>query len=106
MLAHLAELESKYGSEFSRAELAAFHQLRGAARLGAKNYRGALDDFRVAQKLGVARDSAEGVAEVIVKLEAYVAAEDAAAAISPPEAPTTDGAVDPSLSADGEEQPR
>ncbi len=57
--------------------------MRGAARLSAKDYRGALDDFRVAQRLGVAPGAAEAIADTIVKLEAYVAAEDAAALNAP-----------------------
>ncbi|MCB2112891.1 MAG: TonB family protein [Parvularculaceae bacterium] len=80
ILAELDEIELKYGDDFSRTELRAFHQLRGSARLSAKDYRGALDDFRAAQRLGVSGDAGEAIATTIEQLEAYIAAEDAAAA--------------------------
>lgn len=85
ILAELAEIEAKYGDDFTVAELRAFHQLRGAARLSAKDYRGALDDFRVVQRLGISGESGEAIAKTIEQLKAYVAAEDAAAAAENPE---------------------
>lgn len=83
ILADLAEIEKKYGDDFTRTELRAFHQLRGAARLSAKDYRGALDDFRIVQKLGLSGESGEAIAKTIDQLEAYLAA-DGAAAPPPP----------------------
>lgn len=98
VLADLADIEQKYGSDFTREELAAFHQMRGAARLGAQDYRGALDDFRIAQRNGVSQESAKAIAEVIAKLEAYVAAEDAGALpqaeAAPPAPPESEAAPD------------
>ncbi|MFZ5617203.1 MAG: energy transducer TonB, partial [Pseudomonadota bacterium] len=79
VLAELAEVEAKYGDDFTPAELRAFYQLRGAARLAAKDYRGALDDFRVVRRLGISGESGEAVVKTIEQLEAYVAAEDAGA---------------------------
>lgn len=79
ILDELAEIEQKYGDDFSRTELKAFHQLRGSARLSAKDYRGALDDFRVVQRMGIAGETGEAITTTIEQLEAYIAAEDAAA---------------------------
>ncbi len=80
ILADLAEVEAKYGDDFTRTELKAFHQIRGAARLSAKDYRGALDDFRVVQKMGLSGESGEAIAKTIENLESYIAAQDAASA--------------------------
>lgn len=80
VLADLDAIEKKYGATFSRNESAGFHQIRGAARLQAKDYHGALDDFRIAQRQGVDASAQEAVSNTIVQLEAIVAAEDAAAA--------------------------
>lgn len=70
VLADLDELERLYGADFSRVELSTFHQLRGAARMQARDYRGALDDFRIVQASGVSDpETAEAVASLIVTLE-------------------------------------
>jgi len=46
----LDDITNKYGDDFSPAERALFHQMRGALRLSRKDYTGALDDLRIAQK--------------------------------------------------------
>ena len=96
ILADLAEIEARYGDDFTRTELKAFHQLRGSARLGAKDYRGALDDFRIVQKLGVSGETGEAIVKTIEQLEAYIAAEDAAAM----KAPETSAPDEPAPGAD------
>jgi TonB family protein len=87
-LANLAELERDFGKDFTPDDSAAFYQLRGVARLQAKDYRGALDDLRRTLSLGRTDPKArESIEATVKKLEAYVAAQDAAnaaAAQSPP----------------------
>lgn len=78
----LQQLENEYGDSFSRIELASFHQVRATARLEAGDYRGALDDFRMVKKMGMADGAAEAIDEVIEDLEAALAAQEAAAAVS------------------------
>jgi hypothetical protein len=80
VLSDLAELEDRYGDSFSLVELSAFHQVRAAARIEAKDYRGALDDLRIVQRLGMAGEATEAVGKTIAQLEAIIAAEDAEAA--------------------------
>ena len=65
----LKEFDSKYGDTLTPAELAEFHRIRGLARLGAKDYEGALDDFRTAQRLGV-DDKNGALGRIIGQLEA------------------------------------
>lgn len=87
-LAELARIEEKYGDSFSRAEQAAFHQLRGAARLDKRDLAGALDDLRIAQRLGAPVEDQEKLRDLIYQLERAVAAQQAApsaAAASDPE---------------------
>ncbi len=81
ILADLAELEAKHGSEFTKGELGAFHQLRATARLMAKDYAGALDDYRIVLKVTVLEKETEEAIEATIKqLEAVVAAQEAQAA--------------------------
>jgi TonB family protein len=87
ILAEIAKLEEKYGDDFSREELKAFHQFRGAARLSARDNRGALDDLRVVAQLGISGETGEAVAKAIEQLEAAIADEDAAAQAKPGERP-------------------
>ena len=79
-LIELAELEAEYGATFSRAELAAFHQVRAAARIEAGDYRGAVDDLRVVQALGMSTpEGVEAIDKNIRALEAAIAVQDAEA---------------------------
>lgn len=78
-LAELESLEAKYGSSFSQIELSAFHQIRAAARIKAGDYKGALDDLRVVQRIGLAVDSLEAVHKTIMQLEAALAAQESEA---------------------------
>ena len=77
-LSVLADLEEKYGDGFSQAEMQSFHQLRGVARLGVKDYAGALDDLKIARQYGLPTKAAEAINKMIVQLEAIVAAQQAA----------------------------
>ena len=93
--AELELLEQEYGDTFNRTELIAFHQLRGAARLKAGDYAGALDDFRIVRRNGLPQPAAEAITETIAELEQIVAAQEAAAASAgeqeaPPESPGTE----------------
>ncbi len=72
-LEELAKIESKYGGDFTRAEQAAFHQLRGGARLDKKDYAGALDDWRIAWKLGAPTKDQQKLRALIAELERIVA---------------------------------
>lgn len=96
VLAELDSIEAKYGADFRLLETSAFYHLRGAARLEAKNYRGALDDFRLARSLVVDPVAGEALQRTIERLEARIAAEDAAltkaesGAPDAPAAPPTD----------------
>lgn len=81
-LKELSLVEEEYGAKFSSAERSTFFRLRGAAHLAAGSYREALDDLKAARQTGVMGDAAKSMAEMIRKLEAYIAAEDAAAAAS------------------------
>lgn len=74
ILAELAEIETQYGDSFSRAELAAFHHFRTAARIEAGDYAGALDDLRVVRRIGMAGESMEAIDRTIMQLEAALAA--------------------------------
>lgn len=76
-LKELEKLEEKYGSDFTPTETEVFHQLRGSARLGLKDYAGALDDLRIAHSITQREESAAAISETITKLEAYVAAQQA-----------------------------
>lgn len=74
ILAELAEIETQYGDSFSRAELAAFHRFRAAARIETGDYAGALDDLRVVRRIGMAGESTEAIDKTIAQLEAALAA--------------------------------
>lgn len=76
-LEELAEIEAAHGDGFTQPELAAFHTVRGRARLETGDYRGALDDFRSAQPY---RRNPDSLNPLIDQLERAVAAEEAAAA--------------------------
>lgn len=80
ILADLDAIEAKFGAEFRSLEMSSFYPLRGAARIEVKNYRGALDDLRIARQLTVEEKSGEAIQRTIGQLEAYIAAEDAALA--------------------------
>lgn len=87
VLAELDAIEAKFGAEFRPLEMSAFYPLRGAARIEAKNYRGALDDLRIARSLVIDPAAGEALQRTIESLEAYIAAEDAALARVKPGAP-------------------
>lgn len=76
MLADLEKIEAKFGDDFSFVESAVFYQARGAVRLEAKDYRGALDDLKAAMRGGLDPDSATSTYDTIMQLEAFVAAQD------------------------------
>ncbi len=78
-LAELAAIEAKYGDSFTRTEQAAFHQLRGGARLDKKDYAGALDDLRIAYRLGAVTEDQSKLRALIVELEGVVGAQQSAA---------------------------
>lgn len=90
-LAELASIEAKYGADFSRTEQAAFHQLRGGARLDKKDYAGALDDLRVAQSLGATIEDREKLGQLIAELERIVAAQGGAEPAPPAADESDDG---------------
>jgi TonB family protein len=77
ILAGLSAVEKEYGGNFTRSELALFHQLRGAAKIKSQDYRGALDDLRIAYANGATGSDADGLRRLIEQLEAAVAAMDA-----------------------------
>lgn len=78
ILADLAELEAKHGAGFTKGELGAFHQLRATARLMAKDYAGALDDYRMVLKIAVLeKETREAIEKTVEQLEAVVAAQEA-----------------------------
>lgn len=80
ILAELDAIEAEYGADFRPLEISNFYPLRGAARIEAKNYRGALDDLRIARSVTVDQEAGEAIQRTIGQLEAYIAAEDAALA--------------------------
>lgn len=67
-LSALAEFEQEYGDSLSPAEVAEFHKMRGLARYASKDFQGALDDFRTAQRLNAAGMS--GLEDLVAQLEA------------------------------------
>ncbi|MEQ8178047.1 MAG: energy transducer TonB [Amphiplicatus sp.] len=78
ILADLAELEAKYGAEFTKRELGGFHQLRAVARLAAKDYAGALDDFRIVLQVStLEKETRDAIKTTVEQLEAVLAAQDA-----------------------------
>jgi len=83
ILAEFDAIEAKYGADFRPLEMQSFYPLRGAARIEAKNYRGALDDLRIAAGLSVDKTAGEAILRTIEQLETYIAAEDAALAAKP-----------------------
>ncbi len=86
-LAELARIEAKYGDSFTRTEQAAFHQLRGGARLDKKDYAGALDDLRIAYRLGAVTEDQEKLRTLIIELERVVASQQQAPPASADAAP-------------------
>ncbi len=64
----LERFEARYGASLSRKELAEFHRIRGYVRIKAKEYEGALDDFRAVLRLGPG-DSRVAIEKRIVQLE-------------------------------------
>lgn len=80
LLAELDAIEAQYGADFRYSELSSFYPLRGTARLGVKDYRGALDDLRIATGRAATEEGGDALIRTIGQLEAHVAAEDAALA--------------------------
>lgn len=81
ILSRLREIEERFGDSFSRPESRIFLRVRGNARIRASDYRGALDDYRALQKMGLQEKLEGPVADTIAQLEAAVAAENAQAAV-------------------------
>lgn len=79
-LEKLAEIEQRFGDTFTPGETGTFHQLRGVARLGLKDYAAALDDLRMAQTVYLPSETRQAIGETIVQLEKVVAAQQAQAA--------------------------
>ncbi len=71
-LAELAVIEAEYGDSFTQAESAAFHQIRGYARIGVNDAYGALDDLRIARLRAKTAEETEAIDETIAQLELYV----------------------------------
>ena len=70
-LTKLGDIENKYGDNFSPIEQSAFHQVRGVARIEAKDYAGALDDLRVVRQMSLgSQDGGKALQATIEKLEA------------------------------------
>ncbi|GJL93791.1 MAG: hypothetical protein DHS20C05_01960 [Hyphococcus sp.] len=78
-IAELAALEEKYGHNFTDAELNTFHFYRSYARMGVKDYAGALDDLRIVMKTNPPREYVEPAQESIYQLEKVIAAQAAEA---------------------------
>jgi TonB family protein len=78
ILADLDAIEADYGDGFRSLEMSAFYPLRAATRTEVKNYRGALDDLRIARQRVVEEKSADAIQKTIEQLEAYYAADDSA----------------------------
>lgn len=81
-LEKLTKLEEKYGDTFSQVELSTFLRLRATARIGVKDYAGALDDLRAVQQMGLGEQANEAVGKMILQLEAIIASQEAAPADS------------------------
>lgn len=79
-LEKLAEIEGRFSDTFTPAESGTFHQLRGVARLGLKDYAGALDDLRMAETKLLPYETGEAIQMTIAQLEKVVAAQEAQAA--------------------------
>ena len=79
-LAELEEIESKYGDDFTAAESAAFHQVRGYARIKIGDYRSALDDLRFARGRPVSPETTEAIEKAIYFLEEEIARQEREAA--------------------------
>ena len=67
-LSRLDAYNEKAGDDMTPAELGHFHRLRGAARLAKNDLQGALDDFRIAYRLGGAPQGS-GIGRKIYELE-------------------------------------
>ncbi len=92
VLADLDAFEAEFGADFRPLEKSSFYPLRGAARIEAKNYRGALDDLRIARTLTVDQTAGAAILRTIEQLEAFIAAEDAALAAKPSDQPVSPAA--------------
>ena len=79
-LERLTKLYDDLGEDFTQAQLVAFHQMRGAARIQVGDYKGALADFRIVEGNGLPPDSADAIVATIRELVQIVAAQEAAAA--------------------------
>ena len=78
-LAQLAKIEAEYGDAFTRSQRSDFLRLRAGARIETGDYAGALTDLRWAQRMGLSGPAYQAVSEMIVQLEAIVAAQKAEA---------------------------
>lgn len=85
-LEKLAEIQERFSDTFTPAESATFHQLRGVARLGLKDYAGALDDLRRAETVHLPPEARKAILETIAQLEKVVAAQQAQEAAAEQEA--------------------
>lgn len=65
----LNDVEERYGDSFRAQELAVFYRLRGYARFFEKDYRGALDDLRIARQRGLFAKEADAITGLIRQLE-------------------------------------
>ena len=65
----VAAIEAEYGDTFTAAESAAFHQIRGYARIGVGDAFGALDDLRIAKGRSKSQETAEALDVTISMLE-------------------------------------
>jgi len=72
----LEGLEAKYGDSLSRVELASFLRLRASVHIEMGEYAKALDDFRIVQNMGLGDQANEAVGNMILQLEAAIAAEE------------------------------
>jgi len=75
----LDKTEEKFGDSFSRVELSAFLRLRAGVRIELGDYAGALDDLRVVRDMGLGDQANEAVGNMILQLEAALAAEESTA---------------------------
>ncbi len=95
ILADFDVIEKKYGADLTPFETPIFYQLRGAVRVDAGDYRGALDDLRIALASGgYSKETRESLQKMVEWLEAKIAAEDAAAPAAPTESPAVPGEPD------------
>lgn len=69
----LEQIEADHGDDFTAAESAAFHQVRGPIRIRLEDYEGALDDLRIARQRATSAETQEALDKTIIMLEAYLA---------------------------------